>query len=249
MDRYNEIKEFALSLGVDFFGAADLESFKADENIQVGLLAGFTRAISLGAALSREVIDDLVDRPTPHYSHHYQTVNNLLDQAALRVSGFIQRRGFRALPVPASQILDWENWLGAISHKAVARMAGLGWQGKSLLLINPEVGPRIRLVTVLTDLNLPPDQPLANRCGKCRECEQACPAGAILGRPFGDGYRARSEAWNVEACVEHLTNKFGQLNGVTALICGLCIKACPFGRRGKPYGEASCGPASSRVSA
>ncbi len=66
-----------------------------------------------------------------------------------------------------------------ISHKAVARMAGLGWQGKSLLLINPEYGPRVRLVTILTDMPLTPDGPVKNRCGACLECVQACPASAI----------------------------------------------------------------------
>ena len=199
------------------------------------MLDGFNRAISLGAALSRDIIEGIDDKPTQAYSHHYQIVNSLLDQTAYRVAGYIQKRGRRAVPVPASQTVNRDEWLGAISHKAVARMAGLGWQGKSLLLINPYVGPRVRLVTVLTDLELDVDQPLPNRCGDCHECERACPAGAILGTPFGDGYKDRSDAWNAEACIDQLSNKFERPEGVTSLICGLCIKACPFGRRMKPY--------------
>ena len=123
--------------------------------------------------------------------------------------------------------------LGAISHKAVARMAGLGWQGKSLLLVNPEVGPRIRLVTILTDLDLPPDQPLPNGCGKCRECEKACPAGAIKGTPFGEGYAAREDAWDMTACTGVMKADFNHRPEVTPWICGLCIKACPIGRKRK----------------
>jgi ferredoxin len=89
-------------------------------------------------------------------------------------------------------------------------MAGLGCQGKSLLLVNPEVVPRIRLVTVLTDLDLPADQPLPNGCGKCRECAKACPAGAIKGTPFGDGYASPADAWDVKACTDWMTANFNQ---------------------------------------
>ena len=46
---------------------------------------------------------------------------------------------------------------GNISHKAVARTEGIGWQGKSLLIVSPQYGPRIRLATVLTDMPLEPD--------------------------------------------------------------------------------------------
>ncbi len=228
-----ETRQTAFSLGADFFGVADMAPFRETRSIPPGLADRFPRAISLGVALSREIIEDLEDGPTPHYSRHYATANALLDQIAFRLSGHIQRNGGRAMPVPASQILDEKDWLGAISHKAVARMAGLGWQGKSLLLINPEVGPRIRLVTVLTDLDLPPDQPLPNRCGKCTACADACPAGAIKGTPFGGGYADRAEAWDAGRCTDLLINDFGKRPGVDPLICGICIKACPVGRKPK----------------
>ena len=227
------MKEAALSLGADYFGVADLAPFKGAATAPEDLADPYGRAISLGIGLSRGVIEGLVDGPTLLYSHHYSVVNALLDQIALRLCRMIEKHGGRALPIPASQIVDRDNWMGAISHKAVARMAGLGWQGKSLLLINPEVGPRIRLVTILTDLDLPVDKPLANRCGKCLECAKACPAGAITGQPFGDGYRTRSEAWDAAKCTDKLINDFGKITGMASLICGLCIKACPFGRRHK----------------
>ena len=229
------LEQLALTWGGNFFGVADLAPFGNTETLPGNLLDPYLKAISVGVALSRDVFENLIDGPTLHYSQHYSVANTLLDQLAFRLAGAIQKDGHRALPIPASQILDREDWRGAISHKAVARMAGLGWQGKSLLLINPQVGPRIRLVSILTDLDLEADQPLPNRCGHCNACTEACPAGAITGRAFGQGYTTRSEAWNAQACTNHLTTVFAQRTGIASLICGLCIKACPVGRKPKKY--------------
>lgn len=229
------LKDLALSLGADFFGVADLEPFRGTDTLPQDLLDPYTRAISLGVALSRGVFENLIDGPTPHYSHHYTKANELLDHVALRLTGTLQREGHRTMPIPASQVLCSDRWLGAISHKSVARMAGLGWQGKSLLLVNPKVGPRIRLVTILTDLDLAPDEPLPNGCGKCEECAKACPAEAIKATPFGDGYKTRDEAWDASACTGKMIKDFNNLPNVTPWICGLCIKACPIGRTHKAY--------------
>ncbi|MBF0529431.1 MAG: DUF1847 domain-containing protein, partial [Deltaproteobacteria bacterium] len=234
MDK-NSIKKSALEWGGDFFGVADLEAFRSYETLPAGLLDPFSRAVSIGVALSRRMFETLVDGPHVHYAHHYTTATALLDQVALRISGTLQKNGFQALPLPASQTLDWARGLGALSHKAVARMAGLGWQGKSLLLVNPNVGPRLRVVTILTDAPLEADQPLPNGCGKCLECATACPAGAIKGTPFGQGYQTRAEAWDIAACTRQLES-FNVRPGLKDhFICGLCIKPCPIGRIDKEY--------------
>lgn len=68
---------------------------------------------------------------------------------------------------------------GAISHRAVHRMAGLGWLGKNLPLVNPQYGPRIPLVTVLTDALLTIGCSIENRCGKCMLCRHTCLAEGI----------------------------------------------------------------------
>lgn len=230
MDK-ESLRKLALDWGADFFGVADLGPFAGSATRPADLLDPYARAVSLGVSLSREVLEGLADGPTPLYSYHYTAANTLLDQVAFRLSAALQSQGHRALPLPASQLVDRDQWRGAISHKAVARMAGLGWLGKSLLLVNPAVGPRLRLVTVLTDLKLPADQPRPNGCGTCEECVQACPAGAIKGTPFGHGYASRAAAWDLTRCLDKLVNDFSQRPGVTPYICGLCIKACPVGRQ------------------
>ena len=74
--------------------------------------------------------------------------------------------------------------LGLFSHKLAAHLAGLGWIGKSCLLVTLEVGPRVRWASVLTDASLMAGEPLEERCGECRGCVEVCPVGAFSGRSF-----------------------------------------------------------------
>jgi epoxyqueuosine reductase QueG len=125
-------------------------------------------------------------------------------------------------------VLDRQNWLGAISHKAVACLAGLGWQGKSLLLVTPQLGSRVRLATILTDAPLAFDEPIKNRCGICKRCQEACPAQAIKGVGIQDHYKDREEALFLDRCAEKLVRDFAVLPEIGTEICGICIKVCPF---------------------
>jgi epoxyqueuosine reductase len=153
-----------------------------------------------------------------------------LDDIAVRVSQFLQEAGARALPLPASQVLDKAEWYSYISHKAVAIAAGVGWQGKSLLVVNPKFGPRIRLVTILTDLFMRPDKPIRNRCGKCSACAEACPAQAIKNVNTDSHYADRVEALHFDRCVTKVTQEFAGRPFIESPICGVCISACPLGR-------------------
>jgi len=226
-----KIKKFARQCGADLVGVADLELLKGIDTEPADLLDGYSRAISIGVRLADGVIDPIVDRPTPLYQQHYLKVNALLDDIAVRVSQHIQDAGAKALPIPASQVLDKTEWRSYISHKAVAIAAGLGWQGKSLLVVNPKCGPRLRLATVLTDMPLKPDPPLKNRCGKCAYCTEACPAEAIKNVNTASHYADRNEALYFERCVSRVTENAGSLPFIESPICGVCIKVCPWGRK------------------
>jgi epoxyqueuosine reductase QueG len=215
--------------GADLVGVADVAALEGVEVSPAGLLGRFTRAVSIAVRLPQAVCDQIVDRPTPAYAAAYTAANNLLDEIARRTAEALQHEGRRALAIPASQVLDRETWTAAISHKAVARMAGLGWQGKSLLLVTPQFGPRVRLATTLTDAPLVADGPVKNRCGSCMLCRDACPAGAIKGVRTTDRYRTREEAIDLARCAELLTDRFAKLPGIGSSICGVCVKVCPFG--------------------
>lgn len=216
--------------GASIVRITDTKRLKGIETEPIDLLEGYTRAVSIAVCLSSDIMDHIVDQPTPLYSSHYSRVNQLLDDLAIRTTNWLQSSGFRAVPIPASQVLDNQKWTSFLSHKAVAIAAGIGWQGKSLLVINPTFGPRIRLVTVLTNAVLEPDEPLKNKCGNCTLCQDNCPAQAILGASTESHFAKRSEAIDLERCVHQVRDLFGTLPNVVPLICGVCIKACPWGK-------------------
>jgi epoxyqueuosine reductase len=226
-----ELKDFAKVCGADCVAIADLARLEGIHTSPPDLLKGYTRAISIAVRLADGVIDPIVDCPTPLYQQHYLKVNALLDDIAVRVAQFIQEARGKALPIPASQLLDKTQWFSYVSHKAVALAAGIGWQGKSLLVVHPHYGPRIRLVTVLTDLSLKPDKPHKNLCGNCSACTDACPAQAIKNVNTQYHYETRDEALHFERCVTKVSQEFTTLPFIDSPICGVCIRACPRGQR------------------
>lgn len=222
-----ELRRLAEELGADLFGVADLTPVWAKIEEEYGsVFAGLKRAVSASVFFPRLVVNELADGPTHTYLRYYDTINARLDDIALRLSNYLQKKGYRAFPIPASQRVSESKLAGIFSHRLAAELAGLGWIGKNCSLINPDVGPRLRLVTVLTDAELPGDKPVENRCGECSMCREACPPGAIKGMMFSreDPLEVRFDA---QACHDYLMkvrHSFGKR------ICGRCLAACPFGK-------------------
>lgn len=215
-----EIKNFLFSQGAFAVGIADVRAFNLS----------YERAVSFCLRLDDSIIDSIGSTPTPEYADHYREINKKIDEISERLVNFLEEFGYQAKLIPASKILDDKELLGELSHKAVARIAGIGWQGKSLLIINPNIGPRFRLGTVLTNAKIEPDSPIKNRCGRCTECTKACPSGAIKNVSTKDYYKDREEAIDLKKCYEK-TLYFKSLDGIGATICGVCVKVCPWGRK------------------
>jgi epoxyqueuosine reductase QueG len=231
MEYTQKIKNKIKALGADLVGVAETGLLKDQYLNPPDLLDPFPWAVSIGLEIPKAVLASIQDKPTPLYKSAYQTANQILDTIAFKTALILQRDGFDSLPIPASQVLDQKNWLGAISHKAIARMAGLGWQGKNLLLITPQFGSRVRLATVLTSAPLTNDTPIRNRCGSCTNCQEACPAQAIKGVGTRDHYKDREEALFLDRCAEKLVRDFVVLPEIGTEICGICIKVCPFSKK------------------
>ena len=211
-----ELEAFARQLGFDLFGVADIASLRDDFLLEPDTRDRFPLAVSLGKRLSDAVLEDIRDHPTSIYFHHYRQMNFFLDRGALLVADRLQKSGFRSLAVAASQIVDWDKQRAHLSHKHVGRAAGLGWFGRNNLLVNPELGSRFRLVTVLTDMPLEPDRPLDRDCRSCHACAAACPARAI---------KDTREAFDHMACYETLKD-FRKKGYTTQFICGICVRDC-----------------------
>lgn len=213
---YGELEAHALELGFDLFGVADVSGMSGHFLFEPETRERFGRAVSLGKRLSDAVLDDLRDHPTALYFHHYRQTNYWLDRGAFLLAEYIQKRGFGSLAVSASQIVDWESQRAHLSHKHVGAAAGLGWLGRSNLLVNPELGSRFRLVTVLTNMPLDSDKPLERDCGSCRACLAGCPASAI---------KETREEFDHLACYRTL-KEFRKKGYVSQFICGLCVRDC-----------------------
>ena len=216
-NNYTTLKEWLYNQGISLVGVADIKPLRK-EFLQLSeqVITSFDTAISLAVRLSDPILDEIQDRPTQLYFHHYRQANFFLDRVAFNLAQFIHQLGHSALPIPASQIIDWENQKGHLSHKKIAIEAGLGWTGRNNLLVNPNYGARIRLVTILTDLPLPYSHPLKEDCHECKKCLQVCPAGAI---------KEKQENFDHLACFEQL-RLFRKRDHIGQFICGVCVKAC-----------------------
>lgn len=126
---------------------------------------------------------------------------------------------------------------GPVLERDFAARAGLGWHGKSTMLIDKELGTWFFLAEILTTLEFAPDSPQADRCGTCERCMTACPTGAITSAHRLDARR----------CISYLTIElkssipleFRSLIGDRIFGCDDCLSACPWNRFAQESRETS----------
>jgi epoxyqueuosine reductase QueG len=213
-------------LGITTWGVADLNFARRavknpDEVLNVPS-DRYTRAIVMGVRLQDDVVEQIKDRPTPLYFHHYKQANYFLDRAAFEIALLLQANGHAALAMPASQVISKDPMRGHVCHRTLGWAAGLGRRGRNNLLVHPLYGARMRYVSVLTDAPLEAGKPGDTTCGDCTACAAACPAGAI---------HASAEDFDLKACKAKL-DEFVRMPFIGQHICGVCVKACK-GKAGK----------------
>jgi epoxyqueuosine reductase len=117
-------------------------------------------------------------------------------------------------------------------ERAWAARAGLGFVGKNGLVITPGQGSYQLLGEVVTTVALVPDTPMAERCGACTRCLDACPTEAFTA-PFVLDPRRCIAYWTIEqpeAPPEDLREAIGDhLFG-----CDDCQDVCPWNRTAPP---------------
>lgn len=213
---YLALKKVSLKEGLDLFGVADISAIKNEFMISAKTLQHLDKAICLGLRLSQAILSEMEEKPTKLYFHHYKIINSFLDQAALRIGNLIQNKGYAALAIPATQIIDWEKNSAHLSHRRLGVLAGLGWIGRNNLLVNEKLGSQFRLVSILTDMPLKIDKPVKKDCGDCRLCVKICPCGAIA---------ESSVDFNYKKCFEQLKS-FQAQRQVEQFVCGVCVNMC-----------------------
>ncbi|RQD67940.1 MAG: epoxyqueuosine reductase [Tindallia sp. MSAO_Bac2] len=220
------IKEMLENLGADVSGIGDVVQHLPKS------LRDMPIAVSFAVGLSHRIMGEIcpVDGPSQTYFHHYRSVNSLIDHISLKVMLEIQRIGYKAYAIPASQSLNEENpqYRGRVSHRMTATRSGVGWIGKSGNLITEAFGPEVRLGTVLTSMPLKPEKPIEEgKCGECSECVKACPAYALSGLHHWAPGMERELIVDPVRCSQHMKNKYQHIG--RGAVCGICIVVCPYG--------------------
>lgn len=209
-------------MSADIVVQRELESFLRARGVaDVGFCAvegeALPYAVSIVVRLSQAVVAEIADAPTHTYFSHYRTVNAFIDRTLLEAGFFLQSRGYRYIPVAASQSInmDGRSYAGRFSHKQAACLAGLGNCGKNTLFIHREFGSCVRLGTLLTDFEpVCGEAAQTDPCGDCRLCIRACPAAAISEKGF-----------DARACSEHMKRSFQDIG--RGAVCGICMRVCP----------------------
>ncbi|MFX0036634.1 MAG: 4Fe-4S binding protein [Candidatus Hermodarchaeota archaeon] len=202
-----DLKNYIKKLEIDIYGIADM---KLLTEMETGLptdtkkfINMFPYAIVLGAQYGK------LGRKTSGGKTAL-----FLEDAAFSIMEYLEDKGFRQLIIHTEDEFDPINRKGFMSLKLLAKTAGLGWQGRSLLIISPEYGPLHRLIAILTNLPLQTNQVIKNECGDCRKCIEACPRNALTFVAFEDHPSCREDVLDIKTCLGD--------NG-----CLVCILSCP----------------------
>jgi len=185
-------------------------------------------AVSIAVTLAPSVIRGISSGPTTDYYQEYNRVNRLLSNLCKIAAEFLRKNGFNAVIIePTVKELDFKTRTTKFQHKTAATRAGLGWIGKSALLVTEKYGSAVRLATVLTDAEFEAGEPIDNsQCGTCDKCVERCPALAIVGRNWTAGLE-REMMLDAFKCCDN-AKKMSKNIGISATICGICINACPW---------------------
>jgi len=152
-------------------------------------------------------------------------LHEFLDQLRKQI-GPIEGRGF----VDSAPVLE-RSW---------AQLAGAGWIGKNGNLIKPQAGSFFFIATLIVDIELAYDQPMAkDYCGTCTKCIDACPTQAIL----------PNKTIEANHCISYLTIELKKEIIETdrdyndwAFGCDICQDVCPWNSFSKAHKEPAFKP-------
>ena len=173
--------------------------------------------------------------PSVVYSELYNTTNRYLDESSYLIANYLNQKGYRAHFFPRDCYGDISVLVkkpeAAFSHVIAGKYAGLGTIGMNHTLLTPEFGPRIRLVSVITDAEFEPDEMIQeDLCIRCRMCAKNCPTQAFT--PQNNAVVADMDKFKCAAYHQKLKGEF-------RYPCGVCVAVCPIGVDKKIYGRKS----------
>lgn len=126
------------------------------------------------------------------------------------------------------------------AERAFAARSGVGWVGRHTGVIVPGLGALVFLGEIVTDIPLPPDEPIRKSCGSCRRCVDVCPTGALRGDFTIDATRCIGD---LNQRLDAIPRAMRPLMGDWIWGCDLCTVACPPSRVAPKVGRPAFSPA------
>lgn len=214
------------------YGFADLTGLLSSH------FSEYSHGISIIRKLDDSIIDSIINGPTIEYFDHYHLINNELYNKLNTITEKLNISPYKFLPIKATvddSEVDEEYYKTLtyfFSHKMIATRSGLGWIGKTALLVSKRFGTRIRLASILTDYPLkitstPIEKGL---CGKCSLCSDNCPGNASNGLSWHKGIN-RNEFFDPFKCREYCRKISKETIDKEISLCGKCICICPQGKK------------------
>ncbi len=195
------------------------------------ILEGAKSVICIAQRYQRSREEEAQDPPLAQSIARYargSDYHNFLRRKLRKLAAFVRSLGTDDAPVQARPLADD----APILERAWAARAGLGFVGKNGLIIVPGLGSMLLIGEVVTTLELVPGEPIAERCGSCTRCLDACPTNAFP-KPF---------VLDAQKCISYVTiEQRGEVS--TKLIdaigehffgCDDCQTVCPFNASAKP---------------
>ncbi len=182
-------------------------------------------------------------------SYNYYTKKNPSDACAPKISKYAYGRDYHKVIKKKLKLFvrELRNTMGAFNGRCFvdsapvlerdwAKRSGLGWVGKHTLLLSKQKGSFFFLAEIICDLELEFDSPVADHCGACTKCIDACPTDAIS----ENGYLL-----DAGKCISYLTIElreaipleFNGKMGNWIFGCDICQDVCPWNRFAHQHSE------------
>ncbi|MGE5404572.1 MAG: epoxyqueuosine reductase [Candidatus Saccharibacteria bacterium] len=216
----SSLKSLVLTMGADLCGIAPVDRFKdAPEGFRPTDIYRGCKSVLVVA--KRVPYSSIYAESCIPYTHINRLITIGVDELVFQISGLLEQKGIRAVPVPSDEPLEYwepENQYarGVLSMRHAGYLAGLGVLGKNTLLINDKLGNMIQIGAVLLNIDLEGD-PLAEYEGclpDCEICLQSCPQQALNGVTV-----------NQKLC--RLLSNYEIAKGYAIKKCSLCRTLCP----------------------
>ena len=217
-----QLRQILMEHGAVLVGYGDVAELTEDD---------LNTGVSVALPMPKEMVHSIEQDVTEEYRQWYHSANAVLDEAIRAGAAFLRENGWRVREYTTDKVVRLPGNYTELPHKSAAIRAGLGWIGKSCLLVTPEYGSALRLSTMVTDAPLPLAEPiLTSRCGGCTKCRDVCPYGAIKGVNWAQGV-TRDEMFDQDKCAKGAAARCRQVIGIEMTICGKCFIFCPYTRR------------------